>query len=141
LVGLVWGADPFIGTWKLNPSKTKVTGPGSAYKSGTATFVTQENGVKFTYDIVNGEGKSIHGEYAAKYDGKDYPITGDPDADTVSLRKTDDHTVDYLYKKAGKEVMSERAVVAKDGKTATVTFKGKNPKGEEFTTDTVWDKQ
>jgi hypothetical protein len=141
LVGFVWGADAHIGTWKLNPAKTKVTGPGPTYQTGTATFEAQENGFKLTYDQVTADGKTVHGEFAAKYDGKDYPVKGDPDTDAVSMRRINDRTFDYIYKKAGKEVMREHDVISSDGKTANVTFKGKSPKGEDYTVATVWEKK
>jgi hypothetical protein len=140
LVGLLWAADPVVGTWILNPAHTKVTGSVTAMSSGKITFKAKENGVTAAYDNVN-TGRAIHAEFAAQYDGKDYPLKGDPDCDTVSLRKIDDYTVEYLYKKGGKEVISERSVTWKDGNKATVTFKGKDQKGQDFTIVTVWEKQ
>jgi hypothetical protein len=86
-------------------------------------------------------GKSSHMEYSAKYDGKDYSVKGSPTFDTVSLRKIDKNRQDRLYKKGGKEVYSEHAVLGKDGRTGTVTQKGKDAKGQDFTVITVWEKQ
>jgi hypothetical protein len=141
LAASLWAADPFVGNWKLNPAKGKVTGPGSANKSGTATIEAQENGYKLVYDVVNGEGRAVHGEYAPRFDGKDYPVKGNPDVDAVSLRRIDNYTEDRLYKKAGKEVASEHVVISKDGKTGTLTCKGKNAKGQDYTDVAVWEKQ
>jgi hypothetical protein len=141
LVGWLWAADSLIGTWKMNPTKTKVTGPGAAFKSGSVIIEGQGNGLAMKYDTVGATGQVTHGEYTAKYDGKDYTIKGDPENDAVSLHRLDSNTVDFVYKKGGKTVMNEQCVVSKDGKIATVTFKGKDPKGVDFTIVTVWEKQ
>ena len=50
--------------------------------------------------------------------------------DTVSYKKIDDNTFEGTSKKAGKVVGSVKIVVAKDGKSMTVSVKGKNAKGE-----------
>jgi hypothetical protein len=141
LVGLAWAADPYVGTWKLNPTKTKVTGSGSADRSATAIIESQENGIKLTFDGVDAAGKPIHMEFAAKYDGKDYSVKGYATIDTVSIRRINNDTHDRLYKKGGKEVLSEYAVASKDGRKGTVTQKGKDEKGQAFTVVTVWEKQ
>jgi hypothetical protein len=140
VAGTLLAADLVIGTWVLNPAHTKVTGSATAMSSGKAIFKAQGDGVSAVYDQVSA-GSAAHGEYTAKYDGKDYPLKGDPRCDTVSLRKIDDYTLDYLFKKNGETVISERSVVSKDGKRATVTFKGKDQKGQDYTIVTVWEKQ
>ena len=86
-------------------------------------------------------GKATHSEYSAKYDGKDYPVQGNQTFDTVSLRKIDNNRQDRLYKKDGREVISEHAEISKDGRTGTVTQKGKDAKGRDFAVVTVWEKQ
>ena len=133
--------DPYVGTWKLNPTKTKVTGSGSYDRSATGKIESQENGFKLIYDGVDAAGKATHSEYSAKYDGKDYPVQGNQTFDTVSLRKIDNNRQDRLYKKDGREVISEHAEISKDGRTGTVTQKGKDAKGQVFTVVTVWEKQ
>jgi hypothetical protein len=142
LVGLAWAADREIGTWKMNPSKTKVTGPaGPQEKSSTVKIEPQGDSIKLTWDAVNAEGKAVHGQFVAKYDGKDYPVIGSPDVDMVSQKKIDANTGEYVWKKAGKEVMTERFVISKDGKTSTLTARGKNAQGQDYTVVTFWEKQ
>jgi hypothetical protein len=80
-------------------------------------------------------------EFAGKYDGRNYPVKGLPDADTVSLTKINDFTVDCTYKKNGKVVKNERLVVSSDGKRATVFRKGTDPVKPDFEIVSVWDKQ
>jgi hypothetical protein len=140
LAVIAMAADPHVGTWKLNVAKSKINS-GQPDKSGTVQCEAQDNGVKMVGDSVDAEGKAAHSEFAAKYDGKDYPFTGDSDIDTISLKRIDANTWAEVLKKSGKEVLSGRNAVSKDGKTMTRTFKGKNDKGQEFNNTAVYDKQ
>ena len=86
-------------------------------------------------------GNRIHREYTANYDGKDNPVTGNPDADSVSLKRVDAYTVEGTHKMAGKLVRTFRRVVSKDGKTLTVTEKGANAQGQAYNNVVVYDRQ
>src|ERR1700692_4702131 len=81
-------ADQHSGTWKMNPAKSKYS-PGPAAKSITATVEVDETGVKVNSEGTEGEGKPTHIQYDAKFDGQDYPITGVPNADTISVKRID----------------------------------------------------
>jgi len=89
----------------------------------------------------DGDGKPSHGVWTGKFDGKDYPVTGDPSTDTRSYKKVDDHTLTFINKKGDKVTISGRGVVSADGKTRTVTITGTDSKGTKFTTTAVYDKQ
>ena len=121
-------ADPIIGTWKLNVAKSKYD-PGPAPKSATATFTVAGTGVKFVLDGVTGTGEKAQWGYTANEDGKDYPMTGNPDADTISLKRIDARTVETTNKKAGKVTTTNRRTVSADGKTLTVTTTGTTAAG------------
>jgi steroid delta-isomerase-like uncharacterized protein len=131
-------ADPFVGTWKMNPAKSKFSYP--APKSYTITFSAQDNGIKAVEDIVDADGKATHRSFYAKYDGKDYPVTA-PDQDTISVKNPDVNTADYVGKKNGKEVWSGRSVVSKDGKAFTNNGGGKGSNGQAFTYSLFFEKQ
>ncbi len=138
LVSLASAADPFVGTWKMNPAKSKFSYP--APKSFTVTFTAQDNGVKVVQDMIEADGKTIHRSFALKYDGKEYPVTA-PDQDAISVKKSDPNTVEYVAKKKGKRVWSGRAVVAKDGKFITDIGSGNDEKGQTFTYSFLLEKQ
>ena len=97
--------------------------------------------MKVTTDGTDGDGKPSHGVWTGKFDGKDYPVTGDPSTDTRSYKKVDDHTLTFINKKGDKVTISGRGVVSADGKTRTVTITGTDSKGTKFTTTAVYDKQ
>ncbi len=134
-------ADPFVGTWKLNVAKSKASDPTMMSKREIIKIEALDNGLKFTLDGVDFYGKAYHSESSEKYDGKDYPFSGNQDADTSAIKKVDANTVVTMWKKAGKEVATWRVTVSKDGKTQTVSGKMKGAKGHEVTFDLVYDKQ
>jgi hypothetical protein len=84
---------------------------------------------------------SAETEWTGKFDGKDYPLTGDPTADTRSYTKVNDHTLTLENKKGGSVVTSGRIVVSADGKTRTLTASGKNAEGKKVTSKAIYDKQ
>jgi len=132
--------DPFIGTWKLHLAKSKYS-PGPPPKSQTVTFEAVGQGVKVTVKGTDAEGKPIDTQSTANYDGKDYPVTGNPNWDTVARKRIDAYKMEITRKKAGKVVSTATSVVSKDGKTRTVTEKGVNSKGEKISNTLVYDKQ
>ena len=140
VVVLCAAQDPNIGTWKLNEAKSKIS-PG-APKNTTVVYEAAGDSVKVTVDGTDGDGKPAHNEWTGKFDGKDYPVTGDPSgADTRSYTKVDDHTLAFTNKKGGKVTITGRGVVSSDGKTRTVTISGTDSKGMKFTSTAVYDKQ
>jgi hypothetical protein len=136
----VQAADPLIGTWELNLAKSKYS-PGPAPKSQTRTYAAAGDAVRLTANGVDAEGKATLVEYTASYDGKDYPITGAPDADAISLKRIDDHTSEATQKKAGKVVLTVKRVVSKDGKVLTTTATGTNAKGQALHNVVVFDRK
>ncbi len=61
--------------------------------------------------------------YDAKFDGKEYPVAGDPGKTSVSLKKIDAATVEEIDHRQGKVVDEIRLALAKDGNTITVIDK------------------
>jgi hypothetical protein len=92
-------------------------------------------------DGTDRNGQPAHNEWTGKFDGKDYPVTGDPESDTRSYKQVNDHTLTLTIKKGGKVTLTGRIVVSADGKTRTVTTNGTDPQGKKFTSMAVYDKQ
>jgi hypothetical protein len=138
-VAVGFASNPHMGTWKLNEAKSKF--PPGASKNHTVVYEAMGDNVKVTVDGTNGEGKPTHSEWTGMFDGKDYPLTGDPTADTRSYKKVDDRTMELTNKKDGKVIVSGRIVVSADGKTRTVTVSGTDAKGKKVRSTAVYDKQ
>jgi len=136
---LCYAQDANMGTWKLNEAKSKI-GAGSA-KNTTVVYEAAGDNVKVTVDGVDANGKPAHSEWTGKFDGKDYPVIGDPNSDVRSYTKIDDRTLGFNAKKRGKVTTSGRIVVSADGKSRTVTASGTGPKGKKFRNTAVYDKQ
>ncbi len=141
LVGaaVCFAADGFIGTWKLNEAKSKI-GAG-APKNSTVVYSADGDNVKVTIDGTGADGKPIHSEWTGKFDGKDYPVTGDPNVDTRSFTKADDHTLSVTQKKGDKVTTTAKIVLSADGKSRTVTASGTDASGKKVSTTAVYDKQ
>ena len=136
---VVQAADMFTGTWTLNVSKSKYS-PGMPPKSQTTKLETLKDGIREVVDRVNADGTTTHWDFTAKFDGKDYPIMGDPDRDMASVKKVDEYTLEVVNKKAGKVTTSMILLVSKDGKSRTNTVSGKNAAGVAINNSLFFDK-
>jgi hypothetical protein len=140
LAGAVcFASDANMGTWKLNEAKSKFA--AGATKNHTVVYEAAGDKVKVTVDGVDGDGKPAHNEWTGNFDGKDYPVTGDPSSDTRAYTKVNDHTLEMTVKKGGKVTATGRVVVSADGKSRTVTTSGTDAKGKKVKNAGVYDKQ
>ena len=133
-------AENWLGTWKIDLAKSKYS-PGPAPKSLTLKWEATPGGIKFTSDGVGADGKPNHTMYLSKFDGKDVPYEGNPDADMAAPMKSDDSSYSNTWKKAGKATITAKVVVSADGKTMTITQTGTNAKGEAVNNTIVYTKQ
>jgi hypothetical protein len=131
--------DVQMGTWKLNEAKSKFA-PGVTKNNRVVVEATGDN-VTVTVDGTDKDGKATHNEWTGKFDGKDYPVTGDPNSDARSLTKIDDHTLGLNVKKGGKTTITGRIVVSADDKSRTVTTSGTDAKGKKVSSTAVYDRQ
>jgi len=100
------------GTWKLNLAKSHYD-PGPPPKSGTRTIELLANGTRQKTEGVDAGGNRVAYGYTANYDGKDYAITGSGvpnEADSISLKRIDNSTVEATLKKEGKVVLKVAAI-------------------------------
>jgi hypothetical protein len=131
--------NPHMGTWKLNEAKSKI--PAGMIKNTLVVYAADGDNVKVTTDGTGSDGQPLHTEWTGKFDGKDYPVSGDPTADSRSYTQVDEHTLTLANKKAGKVTISGRVVVSADGKTRTVTISTKDKMGKKVSSTAVYDKQ
>jgi len=135
--------NPFVGTWKMDPQKSKAS-PSPGPKEETRVVETQGDSVKGSYEGTAADGSRIAYGYTAKYDGKDYPLTGmgTPDgADTLALKRIDTNTYEVTAKRGGIVVMTARVVVSQNGKVTTITTKGTDVSGKPDSSVRVFYKQ
>ena len=124
---MCFGQNAFIGTWKLKEAKSEFS-PG-APKNRTVVDESEADKVKVTVDSVGGDGKPTHYVWVGKFDGKEYPVIGDPLSDARSYTVVDEHILGFNVMKDRKVITSGRIVVSEDGKSRTVTMTGTNAQG------------
>ena len=117
-------SNPRFGTWKLDPAKSEYEGPAAPPKARTVTIQPAGDGEKTLSETVLPDGTTRTAEFTANYDGKDYPVVGSPQVDTVALRRVDLNTIERTDKKGGQPFATFKIVVSPDGKTMTVSASG-----------------
>jgi len=133
------GDDAFMGTWKLNESKSKI--PANTAHNNTVVYAQSGDEVTITGDGVDGTGKAVHQVWTGKFDGKDYSAKGSPTHDMRAYTKVDDHTLTYTLTRGGKKLGHGKVVVAADGKSRTVTETMPGADGKPANATSVFDKQ
>jgi hypothetical protein len=124
------GTQPVTG--EVISTRVKPGKPGSHALSGSWRTSKVENisnnGLTVTYQgtadglkMSDPNGNS----YDAKFDGKEYPIQGDPGKTMVSLKRVGDATIEETDKRDGKIVGISRMTVSKDGKSIEVEYTDK----------------
>ena len=137
--GTLCFGSAFDGTWKLNAKKSHL-GRGMTRNMTVKYEMAFPFRTRVTIDGVDAKGKAVHDEWVGAFDGRDYPVTGDPDSDARSYKKIDDHNLEFWVKKGGKVTAMGKLMVSPDGKTRTVNTTGMGRKGKKVHTTAVYDK-
>jgi hypothetical protein len=126
--------DPFVGTWKLNPDKSKVT---SAGEITTLTIDVQDEGLHFVVITTDADGKSRQGEFLRVLDGHEYPVGEIYKGVTFTSTRVNPNTISIVNRKFGKEVAIHQETVSDDGKMLTRTTTLKDFSGQDVDKSTV----
>ncbi len=142
LGGSAWADEPvsIAGTWQLNVARSKFT-PGTEIKAQTRVYEVKGTEVKQIIDSVDAEGREVHSTWTAHYDGQDYALEGNPDANTIAVTQIDRFTTRSILKKDGKVVQTVERKLGKDGKTCTFKYDGANAKGMKIDNLLVFDRK
>ena len=131
--------DPLEGSWLLNVEKSTFKGaPGP--KGQTRTYSLHDGVEKLTSRGVSSDRKPTLVKYEARYDGKDYDMTGSLGGDKVSLRRIDANTTESSQKRDGKVVIVATRTVSDDGKTLTVVSKGTTSDGQAIDSTLIFER-
>jgi len=99
------GSHALSGAWQMQTVKNSTrAGTITSYRTTPGGLDISDGGP--TYDV--------------KFDGKDYPMNGDPGHATTSLRLIDEFTIEETDKQDGKIVVVTLMRVSKDGKSMKV---------------------
>lgn len=128
--GIAQAPKAMEGTWKLDAAKSSFS-PGPAPKSMSITYtMVDKDTLRIAVETVPATGAAQKWEMTARYDGKDHPVKGNPNADTISVRRIDDLTGESTFKKAGKVTATNRRTLSADGKTLTIASTGTTEDGK-----------
>jgi len=128
-----------LGVWNLNLAKSKFL-PGPGPVSQKRTYELAPGGVKATIRTVYRDGHATYSETVAEYDGVEYPILGNPDADRIKLKRVNAYTAETAMYHAGSAIATARRVISEDEKTMTITYTG-ILNGEQVKNVAVYDRE
>ena len=132
--------DPVVGTWQLNPGKSTFKS-GPAITSQTRTYSQSGDEITLEMKSVSAGGKEVTTHTTYHLDGKSYPVTGNPDYDSVTGKKLNSHMAQFTLKKGDKVIGRSTRTVSKDGKKLTATIHETSASGEKSDSVLVFDKQ
>jgi hypothetical protein len=136
---MCFAQDANLGSWKLNEEKSKFS--DGAPKSTSAVYEAAGDSVKVTLEGTSFDGKPTHNEWTGKYDGKDYPVTGDSNQTSRSYTKVSANKMKFNVKNNDKVILSGTIEVSADGKSRTVKASGTAANGKKMNYTAVYDKQ
>jgi hypothetical protein len=128
-----------MGTWKLNEAKSRFA--AGATKNHTVVYEAAGEDVKVIVDGTDANGNAVHHEWTGKFNGKYYPVTGDPSSDERSYRRVSSRVMTLTGRKAGKVTVTGRIVLTANGKRRTITTTVTDANGKRLRNVAVYDKQ
>jgi hypothetical protein len=130
--------DPLIGQWLLDRAKSEFS--GNVPERRTTRFELLPDGsLKHITETVIANGSTDRVEYAAKYDGKDVPISNSF-LWTVSVKRVDPRKTERSGKVNGEVIETSTRTVSSDGQTLTIVTTGSNA-GTEYGSTQVFTRE
>ncbi len=121
ITGTLWAANnPFVGKWKVNPGKSKMTDEMKVEATGANKYV-----INFQPGAVD----------TIVTDGSDQPAVG---GTTLSITAKGPNNWTVVRKKDGRMLLSADWTLSSDGKTITDDFTGYQSDGSKSTTHFVY---
>ena len=136
-------ADPWVGTWKLNPDKSKAPGGRLPHPSSTNIIEMKGDMLHLSSDQTSTAGEKEHVEYTAGLDGKEYPVQASPPGPqpyTISLKMIDPRTREFV-EVIGNFTIKGRDILSEDGKTFSRVVELKDPQGNDASVIQFFEKQ
>lgn len=123
-------ADPWVGNWKLDTSKSKFHNPGPKEETLTVDAANSD-AVKYSMKGTAADGSAYTEAYTGKPDGNPYPLTRNgQEVAKISYHRNSDHNSTGKGSIVDGSTMTEDVTLAKNGKTITVKQHHKTKDGE-----------
>ncbi len=143
LAAVAVAADPWAGTWKLNPAKSKAPGGRLPHPSSTNIIEIEGDTLRMVVHQTDTAGNPQHMEYTAAFDGKEYPVKVSPPAPkpyTISFRRINPRTREYVLTMAGMTIKGQD-VLSEDGKSFSRIIAARDAEGNDASVIQVFEKQ
>jgi hypothetical protein len=133
--------DPFVGTWVLDVASSQYPS-GTCPESMVIEMKSAGTGIHYRSDTRYANGRILHSEYTADYNGNQALVTGAHGMMLpVFLRRINSHSVIASYTKSLQIVATSERVVSADGQRMTIATIATDPSGQQLTTISVFNKQ
>jgi hypothetical protein len=136
----IWAADPFVGTWKLNVSKSHYA-KGTPPKEQTITISESGDNQDTAVAVITADGTSISYHFTAPIKGGTGTVIQGAGFDGVHVKRISANSRETHLTQGGKPVRTAHLSVSKDGKTLSGTLKGKDAQGKPLDATVVMEKQ
>ena len=135
----VMAADPFVGTWRLNPAKAKYKA-GAGPQQLTVTIAASGSDLDVVEKGTGASGAPVSNHYTVPANGGIGKLIEGP-YDAVSSRRLNATAQEISFSKGGKVVFTVRSNVSKDGKTLSNAVSGTNIAGQAVDGVNTFEKQ
>lgn len=139
---LLFAADPFAGTWKVNTSKSKYSGDQKPPKDFTVIVVEQGDRLELTGKGINPDGSPLLEHFTVPARGGSYQWKdARPGLSGILKKRTVDSRIyDFVITQNGKVTETGHAVAASDGKSFRWITKGSDAHGKPYQYDEVYNR-
>jgi hypothetical protein len=121
----VASTDPFVGTWVLNPQRSKYP-PGTCPTHMVIEMETVAKGIRYRSDATYANGHTAHAEYTAEYSSRQVLVVGAHGLLLpVSLKRLDSRTIVASYMRGLEVVAISERMVSNDGRRMIITTSAK----------------
>jgi hypothetical protein len=133
--------DPFVGTWKLNPSKSQFDPNHKPREASMRWQVEADGGYLMLAEGVDQKGERVAEKPQKLFaDGRAYPVENFPGLKCITTRP-EPHTILAEVTREDGTIAGEGSyVVAADGRSMTATTAGFDSQLRRFEMKTMWDK-
>jgi len=135
-------ADPFVGTFKLNPEKSSTSG-GQVLPDLTLTISEDQGNLLIETSGTAANGSPITADVLVlpKAGGTIKAPDGEKNYDSTVVSRKDPNTIDMSARQQGKERTRVKLALSRDGKTLTRSFTSTNAQGKPVTGTSVLERK
>lgn len=112
--------DPFTGSWTFLAERSKLSTPPP--RSWIQHIEASLDRLSVREEIVASNGVAITISVRARFDGREYAVSGSPLADKIAYTRVDRNHISGIAQKNGNVSLRETIAVSPDGHTLTLIF-------------------